>query len=346
MRVRSTLPVRSLGTVLLFVLVGSGERTSTLAPMPLPGEACVQCGGDLLLSDQVGRDIPSQDIQKRHPPTAFTVPIGRDWELLVLDLYPHRDHVHVGSVSELDPLGRNPTAIRFIDDERLLLVAEGEEGRASVQVYNLLEDVSRQVLELPGSASHPLLGPGGEGFSLLRTPPGEEQNRIVVHPSFGEDAGEGAEELALPELSGVEAYAWAGEKSLGFVREGSLFLADLESGEVTHVRGQVGAVLESIPDENAVSFVDQSDPDQWFIGRMEGTTGEVQLLVDTPPGSEEHAWLSSVTVLMSHDGIVYRYSLGGRGEWIPMADLRPYIGAFERMAIAPSGLRMAVLVPR
>jgi hypothetical protein len=263
-------------------------------------------------------------------------------DIVVFDVFPHGDHVHVGSVISITDRAGYDNQPFFIDEERLLFASIREGDQADVYRFDLFAEALEQVTSTPESEYSPRLTPDGEAISVVRVAlDGVSQGLYRVPLDGGE-----AQDL-LPDLDDIGYYAWAGPERVALFRVGepaSLYLADLSTGEAHHIADHVGGSLQSIPGTESVSFVDQSDPERWLVRRLDGGTGEVETVVDTPPGSVEHAWMSSSTLIMGHEGALYRYSVGGaEGVWIPLVDLRSYIGPFSRIAVSPSGLRIAVV---
>ncbi len=262
-------------------------------------------------------------------------------DLIVLDLYPHLDHAHVGSLLQVtrgDGVAGQP---HFEDSQRVLFSwTKGE--TSGVYVFDVMEEEVSLFIEAPRGAYSPKVIPGGGGISVLKV---AEEGMGQHLYRFPREESQGIR--LLPEVPDIESYAWAGERSIAFRRESQpsrLFLGDLETGEILHVQDHVGGNLQEVPGESAVSFVDRSDPEQWFVRRVDGTTGETTSLVDTPPGSEHHAWMSAQTLVMGYEGILYRFTAGQSTQWTPLVDLRAYVGDFAWFAVSPSGLRIALLV--
>jgi len=97
-----------------------------------------------------------------------------------------------------------------------------------------------------------------------------------------------------------------------------------------------------------VSFVDRSDPENWRLRRLDPGTGEAETVAPLPTGAEEHAWMSDATVLMGHEGVLYRSTGDPEHPWHPILDLEEVVGPFSRIAVSPNRavLRIAVVVER
>jgi CubicO group peptidase (beta-lactamase class C family) len=288
----------------------------------------------------------------------------------VLDLYPHLDHVHVGSmirVTDRDGYDNQPS---FVDHDRLLFVSDREDGRTEVFLYTISTGALERVTDTPAEAEYsPRVAPGRPAISAVRVEADGTSQHLVRYPAAflrrdrggepGRDAEAGAEGLPL-EAAAVERlgaplddigyYAWAGAGRVAVYRVGdpsSLHLVDLDGGGASRlVRERVGASVQSVPGTAEVSFVDVGDPERPVLLRLDGATGEVEEVAELPPGAVEHAWLSDITAYMGHEGTLYRSTSDPETPWYPILALSEAVGAFSRIAVTSGGRRIAVVVER
>ncbi|TVP43115.1 MAG: hypothetical protein EA350_14335 [Gemmatimonadales bacterium] len=296
-------------------------------------------------------------------------------DVIVLDLYPHLDHVHVGSmirVTDRDGYDNQPS---FVDHDRLLFVSDREGGRTEVFMYTISTGALERVTETPEEAEYsPRVVPGGGAISTVRVEADGESQHLVRYPAAflgrdrrgdagagraaaaAADGPEGAaaaevERLAAP-LADIGYYAWAGPGHVALYRVGdpsSLHLVEVEvegGGESRLVRERVGPSVQSIPGTTEVSFVDVGDPDRPVLYRLEGITGEVEEVAELPSGAVEHAWLSDFTAYMGHEGTLYRSTSSPDTPWHPILELGEAVGSFSRIAVTSGGRRIAVVVER
>ena len=275
-------------------------------------------------------------------------------DVVVLDLRPHGDHVHVGSmvpVSERDGYDNQP---HFRDHDRLLLVSDRDGPGTDVYGFSVVEGEPVRLTRTPESEYSPRVTPDGTGFSVVRAEEagGGGVQGLFVYPLVESEDGDEPAGLddarrLLPEVDDIGYYAWLNETEVALFRLGdppSLHLADVETGEVRHVADDIGPSVQPIPGRDAVSFVDASGQDAWTVRVLEAGSAETTAVAELPLGVAEHAWLSEFNLLMGHEGILYRFPVDREEEWVEMAELGPVVGNFTRIAVSPHQTRIAVVV--
>jgi CubicO group peptidase (beta-lactamase class C family) len=237
-------------------------------------------------------------------------------DVVVLDLYPHLDHVHVGSMIRVTDRDGHDSQPYFVDHDRLLFVSDREGDPTDVFLHTLSTGSLERVSGTPAESE----------FLPVRR----------------------EKHLGAP-LVDLDHSAWAGPEHLVFFREGdpaSLHLLEPATGEYRKIREGVGPSVQPIPGTREVSFVDRTDPDRPVLVRLDGPTGEVTEVAELPPGVVDHAWLSDVTVFMGHRGVLYRSVADPENPWHPILDLGEALGSFSRIAVTSGGRRIAVVVER
>jgi hypothetical protein len=286
-------------------------------------------------------------------------------DLVILDLYPHLDHVHVGSfVRVTDRAGYDNQPV-FLDHDRILFVSDRDGEATEVYRYTISTESLERLTRTPEEAEYsPRLVPGlggadAEGASLVvvRVEADGTSQHLVRYPLEGGSRGE----RLLAPLDDIGYHAW-GEGGWGVVfgvgADGApSTLARVRVGEdggadeVIAVREGVGRSLQPIPRSPEVSYVDLKDREEPVLYRLDPATGEETRVVTLPPGVEEHAWLSPVTAFFVHEGVLYRLTRDPTTPWIPMLTFREELGdalggEVSRIAVSPQGLRVAVVVSR
>ncbi|TVR64825.1 MAG: hypothetical protein EA422_05695 [Gemmatimonadales bacterium] len=302
------------------------------------------------------------------PPAQVAHPVGGGCGVVIFDLYPHGDHMHVADYHPVvgdgdgDGDGDGCGDPVFLDDETLLFVvfpsssAEDAQERGSeaglprVVVHRLsgsLPDAGtgrREDEATPGLNPRPT--PDGTAFSFIRPAHLGWSGRLHRRAP-----GQEASVPLIPEVDDVMGHEWMDDSTLVLMREGSpgvLWVADLEVGELRQVGRGVLHGLERIPGEAAVTFV-ELDGDRSWVRRMDSAAESPSTLVDTPPGSREHAWMPpgvlgpGAALVMGHEGVLYRFEPGADRFWHPIVNLNAYTGSFTGVSVSPSGLRVAVV---
>jgi len=291
-------------------------------------------------------------------------------DIVVLDLNPHLDHVHVGSmvrVTDRDGYDNQP---HFLDHDRLLFVSDREGGRTDIWLHVLSEGSLQRITATPAEAEHsPRLIPGVPGSSgrgagaprsdrslhlaAVRVEADEVSQFLVRYTGDPGDPPLTRGERLLAPLDNIGYHAWAGPRQVAVFRVGSpssLHLARVDADgaleELRLIQEQVGRSLQSVPGTSEVSYVDLSDRDHPVLRRLDAETGETSAVAPLPVGVEEHAWLSDRTVFMGHEGILYRSTGDERNPWHPILDLGDVVGSFSRIAVVSGGRRIAVVVDR
>ncbi len=323
---RGRSAVLAVGAFLLAAGCGVGE----------PERAAEAAPGDAGAGDA----SPGDEVAPAAPPST---------DVAVFSVYPHLDHLHAGSFVRVTDRPEYDNQPFFLDEDRMVFVAQGDGGQTEVAIYHIAADSVEVWTATPESEYSPRPVPGREALSAVRVELDGTSQHLVVIPR-GPEGRAGEAERLLPELADIGYYAWAGPERVALFRVGepvSLHLADLSSGEVRHVQDSIGPTLQSIPGEEGVSFVDRRDPERPILRRLDGATGEVREVAPLPSAEAEHAWLSSATVLMADGGTIYRSTGDPEAPWHPILELGEVLDeGFTRFAVSPSGLRMAIVLRR
>jgi len=306
------------------------------APVAGEGSAWVASGEAANLRVAAER-LSGADTTTASPPPPST-------DVVVMTVYPHGDHLHARSlkwVTNRDGYDNQPS---FLDEERLLFSSAMDDGATDILRYSAWDEETEALTTTPESEYSPRLMPSGDAISVVRVEMDGVSQHLVRYPLDG-----GPAERLLPELDDIGYYAWVDERRVALFRLGdppSLHIADIVTGEVEEVVRGIGPVLQSVPGEAAVSFVQRDEEgDRWVIRLWDGATGEIRELGRTPGSDPDHVWLSSVTLLALHDGVVYRQLPDASRAWHPvLEDLRDLFGSVTRLAVSPSGTRWAVVV--
>ncbi len=281
-------------------------------------------------------------------------------DVVVLDLYPHLDHAHVGSfvrVTDRDGYDNQPV---FLDHDRILFVSDREGGSTEVYRFTLSSGAVERLTRTPEESEYsPRVVDVGEGSALVavRVEADGTSQHLVRYP----EAGGGPGVRLLAPLDDIGYHAWGSEGWLVVFRVGAEgappTLARVrvgeggEAAEVIPVRSGVGRSLQPIPRTTEVSYVDLSDRERPVLHRLDPATGEEREVVTLLPGVEEHAWLSPVTAFFVHEGILYRLTRDPEQPFVALLSFEEELGdalggPVSRIAVSPDGLRIAVVVER
>ena len=225
----------------------------------------------------------------------------------------------------------------------ILYTSVREDGQADIYRYDLRRRTAERLTRTPESEYSATVTPDGAGFSVVRVEADSTQ-RLWRFPLGG---GEPA--LVLERVKPVGYHAWADDTTvLVFVlgTPPTLQRASTRDGSAAVVASAVGRSLQKVPGARAISFVDKTAADEWWVARYDVDRGEVTRLVRTPPGSEDHAWTPGGVLLMAKDSTLLRWDQAGGG-WEPVATFREAgLRRITRVAVSPRGDRIALVGER
>jgi len=270
------------------------------------------------------------------------VPIEQATEVLIMDLSPHQDHVHIGSLVRLAEPGTTSGHPYFLDHDRVLFLTADDEGGGQLREFTLSTRQVRVLGAAPEERRHPRADPSGGEIALIRRD-GAGASQLVLYPLEGS-----VPFRVIPEVEDVVGFAWADEHRLVVVRgehPRSLDLVDLRTGALRRLRDQVGPSVASIPGSVDVTFVDESDPGRPTLRRWRLDRDEEEEVAVLPDASSVHAWFSPFTAFLLHEGILYRSTGNPDRPWHPLlTELDELVGRASTFAVSPAGLRIAVVV--
>ena len=276
---------------------------------------------------------------------ASAAPPPPDTEIYLATIGFDGDQVTFGSILNLTKRPGYDNQPAFLPDGSGLLFTSMRDGKQT-DIYRLeyrgMQAV--QVTDTPESEYSPTPLPEG-GFSTVRVE--EDQTQRLWRMG---DGGEGAEPI-LPEVTGVGYHGWlSGDRVALFVVGDeekkvphSLHLANVATGESNKLLDNPGRSLHAIPgDANGLSFVDKSDPESWFIKRLDLNSMESSELVKTLDQSEDFVWTPSGGILMAKQAKIYHWP--GTGDWREVIDLKgQVIGDITRVQLNQDASRLALV---
>ena len=209
--------------------------------------------------------------------------------------------------------------------------------------HDVATGAAQQLTRTPGASEFsPTFVPGQEAFSAIRETRGKQY--LWRYSTDGDEIG--------PVFSTVEPvgyHAWADGRTVALFVLGdppTLQLGDPISGDVRVVAENPGRSLHRIPGETAVSFVRKLTDDEWWIERLDPSTGTTEQIVRTLPGREDYAWTPEGEILMSDGAVLHAWA--PESGWTPVpvegapAEPAP-TGEISRLAVSPDG-RLVALV--
>ncbi len=229
----------------------------------------------------------------------------------------------------------------FTPDGSAILYTSIRDGQADIFRYDVSSATAARVTSTPESEYSPLLMPTGDAISVIRVEADSTQ-RLWRFPL---PAG-GNPQLILEDVMPVGYHAWADAGTLALFVLGeppTLQIADTGTGTARVVAKDIGRSLHKIPRSNAISFVDKSAGEDWWIRRLDLASGAITPLVQALPGSEDYAWTPAGTLLMAQGSTLHAWRQGGPG-WVQIADFTSAgLESITRLAVSPRGDRLALV---
>lgn len=251
------------------------------------------------------------------------------------------DGTSVGSPQPLtDREGYDNQPQFLADGSGVVYSSLGDDGTTDIHLYDLMSGESGLLVSTPESEYSPTPIPGREAISVVRDY-GDLVQQLWAFPLDG-----GEPELLLPDVNPIGYHAWANpEELLLFVLGEPMTLqsASVGPGAGQVLAGSPGRALARIPGTSEMSFVDKSDPEEWWVTTIDLASGERRRLMPTLEGREDCAWAPDGALWMGDDSRLYRWPSGGDA-WELVADLDAAgIYGITRLAFAPDGGQLAVV---
>jgi dipeptidyl aminopeptidase/acylaminoacyl peptidase len=188
----------------------------------------------------------------------------------------------------------------------------------------------------PESEYSPTVVAGGGALSVIRVERDSAQ-RLWRIPLDGAPSS-----VILANIKPVGYHAWGDAGALALFVLGSpnsLQIADSRTGTATVATQRIGRALARIPGTNAVSFVDKSADQEWWITKYDFATAEMTRIARTLPGVEDYAWAPDGALLCGREGHLFQWT---RSSWVEIADLTEAgVRNITRMAVSPRGDALA-----
>lgn len=234
------------------------------------------------------------------------------------------------------------------DGRRVLLAANRDGAQTDVFVFDREGSRVSQLTRTKENENSPTYLPAGVGdpggFSVVRTEPDKTQ-RLWRFDGTG-----GNPQVVLAEIKPVGYHAWVDAERLALFVLGppaTLRIASMKTGTAEVAADNIGRSLHRIANTRHVSFVHREASGEYWIKRIDVDTRKIEPLVKAVEGSAERdmAWLpDGKTILMSSSSKIFSWTLGAAG-WTEVFDTAPHsLGAVTRLAVAPSGDALALVV--
>lgn len=248
-------------------------------------------------------------------------------------------------LSGFNPAGYNNQP-QFFSPIDLYLTVQTPDDTTQTDIYNLnpaLRTVTRVTATTTAEYS-PTLMPGGKSFSAVRVEADGAQ-RLWAFPLDRSDNGR----PIFPNITGIGYHCWLHDTlaALFMVGENNnahyLALAGTGRQQLLRIAFNVGRCMQKMPD-GRLAYIQKATEQTWFIKTYDLKTKTSDILVQTPPGSEDFAVLADGTLLAGSGAQLFQYHPRLQKEWKPIADLGRYgVKKVTRLAVS-SDYKLVVVV--
>jgi dipeptidyl aminopeptidase/acylaminoacyl peptidase len=228
------------------------------------------------------------------------------------------------------------------DGAAVLFTANRDGKQTDIYEFDRATRRVRQLVATPEAEYSATITPDGKGVSVIRVEADGTQ-RLWRFDRNGSNP-----KVVLSEIKPVGYHAWVdADRLVLFVlgKPSTLQTAPVSTGKGTVVASNVGRSILRMPGGNSISFVERLENGEHWVKELNPMTGVSTPLVMAPAGSTERdcAWLPDGTLLMSAGARIVAWRRG-QG-WRDVYDVAIHkLGAVTRMAVAPDGRSMAVVV--
>lgn len=242
----------------------------------------------------------------------------------------------------------------FSPDGTTLYYVAADGGATDIMRYTITTGQRERLTQTDEAEYSPTPMADGKSLSVVR----------VAKPTADGDAFTESQQLWRYTIDGRAVAPILGTRRVGYhcwVTDGmvALFLVGSEDGSTPHtlvatdlasrqsiqLARSIGRTLRMSP-HGRLTYVDKTDSTQWVVTTIAPGEDRGTPLLDTPPGSEDFAWLPNGSMLMS-DGRWFVYWDGKTGTGLrTLPGAVPLNGTIGRIAAGPNGLIAFVVTPR
>ena len=231
------------------------------------------------------------------------------------------------------------------DGKKMYFASMPDSGQTDIMEYTLATKITKRLTNTPESEYQPQPIPGKKGFiSVVRV----NDEKVQGFYSINYD-GTQFENIAESQDS-LAYYAWMNDTTVGmYVLNGdqpSLEQFDMVPLQSIVIQeGGFGRCLQKIPGTDDLSFVMKNEKDDWGIFRFNFEKSDTSFIIKTMPGEEDYCWTPQGYLLMGSKGKLFLADPAKKekGMWKEIADLKKNVGNFYRIAINPSGTKVAIV---
>jgi hypothetical protein len=261
-------------------------------------------------------------------------------EVFLFDLNQNEDKIELSNFKNISNNEGYDNQPSFLDDTTILYTGT-RNGQTDIVKYNINYDTKSWLNFSEGSEYSPLKIPKQNAVSAIRLDKDGTQALRKYNLNNGESE-------VLVDTIIIGYHVWHNEHTLlSSVLENdglSLYKTNITTHKNEKLDDNIGRSLHNIPKTDLVSYISKKKDSLWEIKSVNPFLGDIKLITKTLPETEDMCWLTNGTILMSKDGILYKFKPGIDKNWVKTTSLIDYgITSVTRLSLSPDGKKLAVV---
>ncbi|MEN9684592.1 MAG: hypothetical protein RLZZ28_378 [Bacteroidota bacterium] len=235
----------------------------------------------------------------------------------------------------------------FVPGKQMLYFTSDRDTAAAhtdIRQYNYQTGEARFLTNTPDKEFSPTLTPDGKYISCIIQRANGTQD-LAKYPVNGGDA------IGLINHLKVGYHAWIdNNRLLLFILDdsahNSLHIYNLNTREDKIIAQNPGRSLAKIPGQNAMSFIDKTNPKMGVIKKISLENMQVSAIGNALPGQEYMVWTKNEWILMSDGKMIYYWDQNPANNWQKIeADYQnPLLKGITRLALNAENTKLAIVV--
>ncbi len=264
-------------------------------------------------------------------------------EIYLLDISQKKNNTSLSNPRNITKHAGYDNQPYFHPDKPLLYFSSAQaEGRTDLMEYSIRKKTTRPVTSTPEREFSPTVTPDKNFLSCIIQRDNGAQD-LGKYPLAG-----GAPEIVIKDLI-VGYHAWTSPHALiAFIlgQPNSLHFIDLDSKKDTVLAGQIGRSLHRIPGQNAMSFTQKGENNDWVIKRLDLATMAITTITTCLPGKERDiTWTPDGRILSSDEKNLFVYDPKTGGSWTVIPWPTSFsVTTVSRLAVDATGRLLAVVM--
>jgi hypothetical protein len=265
-------------------------------------------------------------------------------DIVLLDVVIKNNRIELSNLQNITSHPGYDNQPHFHKTEPLIYYSSANpDGKMDIRSFNLHTKQTTDFTTTPENEFSPTLTPDGKHISCIIQRDNGKQDLGMYHLDTKEVT------VLIDDLT-VGYHAWIDKNNL------LLFILAENGNELHHynlsnkqnkvLAKGIGRSLHKIPGQNAMSFIDKSDKEQWQIKRYDNKTGAITTVVNTLHQTEDITWTKNGQLISSNGNQLYKYNPGKDQTWLPVTvkENADMLKGITRLAINPSSNKLAVVV--